>query len=96
MKRKWQSTKSSLGCVEKGIKESDAQTLWQTFEYFQDTVLISPTLYLTAFLVTSVPISSYYPVEWLGISRQGTRRTKRTGNQHRPKLRLQGKTTRYQ
>ena len=54
------------GCVEKGIKESDAQTLWQTFEYFSGygfnkshAVSYSILSYQCAHLLT------YYPVEWL-------------------------------
>jgi len=54
------------GCVEKGIKESDAQTLWQTFEYFSGygfnkshAVSYSILSYQCAYLLT------YYPVEWM-------------------------------
>ncbi|MEK9768805.1 MAG: DNA polymerase III subunit alpha [Betaproteobacteria bacterium] len=54
------------GCLEKGIKESDAQTLWQTFEYFSGygfnkshAVSYSILSFQCAYLLT------YYPVEWL-------------------------------
>ena len=54
------------GCVEKGIKETDAQTLWQTFEYFSGygfnkshAVSYSILSYQCAYLLT------YYPVEWM-------------------------------
>ncbi len=54
------------GCVEKGIKESDAEKLWQTFEYFSGygfnkshAVSYSILSYQCAHLLT------YYPVEWM-------------------------------
>ena len=54
------------GCVEKGIKENDAEKLWQTFEYFSGygfnkshAVSYSILSYQCAHLLT------YYPVEWM-------------------------------
>lgn len=54
------------GCTQKSIKESDAQTLWQTFEYFSGygfnkshAVSYSILSYQCAYLLT------YYPVEWM-------------------------------
>ena len=54
------------GCVEKGIKTKDAQSLWETFEYFSGygfnkshAVCYSILSYQCAWLLT------YYPSEWM-------------------------------
>jgi len=44
------------GCLDKGLSQENADELWQTFEYFSGTALISPTLSATVFLAISVPI----------------------------------------
>lgn len=54
------------GCLEKGIKQEDAQNLWQTFEFFSGygfnkshAVCYSILSYQCAWLLT------YYPSEWI-------------------------------